>query len=67
MPSRDLELSLGQLHLLKDELSSQGFKDMAKQLRSGCWLDILLWDKVSDTHLSAAVILPQSFPAVDEL
>lgn len=67
MPSRDLEFSLGQLRLLKDESSSQGFKDMAKQLVSGGWLDILLWDEVSDAHLSAAVILPPSFPAVDEL
>ena len=40
---------------------------MAKQLSSASWLDTLLWGEMSDIHLSAELLFPQSFPVVEQL
>ena len=38
---------------------------MAKQLRSGGWLDLLSWGEVSDIYLSAELLLPSHSPQLN--
>ena len=41
------------------------FKEIAKQLRSGGWLDLLSWGEVSDIYLSADLLLPSHSPQLN--
>lgn len=41
------------------------FKEIAKQLTSRGWLDLLSWGEVSDIYLSAELLLPSHSPQLN--